>query len=106
MASSKTTGSSKTSRHRKDKPLCLQKNFRLAAWPISGRLSQKKDFLVKSQILVASLRLKNEIGERQDSLRRMGRACPGMLLASTQTGTNHLALTFLTSGCTFYEVSS
>ena len=31
MSSSKTTGSSKTSRHQKDTPLCFQKNFRLAA---------------------------------------------------------------------------
>ena len=31
IASSKTTGSSETSRHKKDTPLCLQKNFRLAA---------------------------------------------------------------------------
>ena len=36
-------------------------------------------------MFVGSLRLKNEIGERQDSLRRMGRACADMLLASTQT---------------------
>ena len=31
-------------------PLCLQKNFRLAAWPISGQNSQRKDFLRKFQI--------------------------------------------------------
>ena len=73
-------------------------------------ISEMKEILIartrETQRFVASLRLKNEIGERQDSLRRMGRACAGMLLASIQTGTNHLALTFLTSGRTFYEVSS
>ena len=31
-------------------PLCLQKSFRLAAWPISGKNSQRKDFLRKFQI--------------------------------------------------------
>ena len=31
-------------------PLCLQKNFRLAAWPISGQSSQRKDFLREFQI--------------------------------------------------------
>ena len=31
-------------------PLCLQNNFRLAAWPISGQNSQRKDFLRKFQI--------------------------------------------------------
>ena len=28
--------------------------------------------------------MKNEIGERQDSLRRLGRACPDMLIADTK----------------------
>ena len=50
IASSKTAGSSETSRHKKIHPLCLQKNFRLAAWPISGQNSQRKDFLRKFQI--------------------------------------------------------
>ena len=54
MASSKTTGSSKTSRHQKDTPVS-SKNFRLAAWPISGRFSQKKDFLRKCQISFSHL---------------------------------------------------
>ena len=31
-------------------PVCLQKNFRLAAWPISGQNSQRKDFQRKFQI--------------------------------------------------------
>ena len=31
-------------------PLSLQKNFRVAAWPISGQNSQRKDFLRKFQI--------------------------------------------------------
>ena len=31
-------------------PLCLHKNFRLAAWPISGQNSQRKDFLRKFQM--------------------------------------------------------
>ena len=55
MASSKTTGSSETSGTRKTHPLCLQKNFRVAAWPISERLSQKKDFHRKSQISFSPL---------------------------------------------------
>ena len=44
-----------------------------------------------SKRIVASLRLKNEIGERQDSLRRLGWACASMLIASIQTGRIHLA---------------
>ena len=56
MASSKTTGSSETSRHQKDTPHLSSKNFRLAAWPISGRLSEKKDFHRKSQISFSPLR--------------------------------------------------
>ena len=41
---------------RKIHPLCLQKDFRLAAWPISGRVSQRKDFLRKFQISFSPLR--------------------------------------------------
>ena len=41
-------------------------------------------------IFVASLQLKNEIGERQDSFRRLGRACEGMFIADTETGRTHL----------------
>ena len=55
MASSKTTGPSKISRHQKDTSPLSSKNFRLAAWPISGRLSQKKDFHRKSQISFSPL---------------------------------------------------
>ena len=44
---------------RKTHPLCLQKNFRLAAWSISLRLSQKKGFSQKvSDILLSSWRKK------------------------------------------------
>ena len=50
IASSKTAGSSETSRHKKDTPPVPSKNFRLAAWPISGQNSQRKDFLRKFQI--------------------------------------------------------
>ena len=42
-------------------------------------------------LIAASLRLKNEIGERQDSLRRLSRAYAGMRVADTQTGRTHLA---------------
>ena len=51
---------------------------------------QKSDISFIVSIIVASLRLKNKIGERQDSLRRLSRACAGMLVASTQTGRIHL----------------
>ena len=46
----------------------------------------------KKAIFVASLRLKNEIGERQYALRRLGQeACAGMPIADTQTRRTHLA---------------
>ena len=50
IASAKTAGSSETSRHKKDTPPVPSKNFRLAAWPISGQNSRRKDFLRKFQI--------------------------------------------------------
>ena len=50
IASAKMAGSSETSRHKKRYTPCLQKTFRLAAWPISGQNSQRKDFLRKFQI--------------------------------------------------------
>ena len=51
IASSKTTASSETSKHQNDTPPVPSKNFRLAAWPISGKNSQRKDFLRKFQIV-------------------------------------------------------
>ena len=76
-------------------------------------LSQWMDFknlnciwkLKRFFIIVASLRLKNEMGERQDSLKRLGRACAGMLIADTQTGRTHLAsFRYIVMSQSFYEV--
>ena len=68
-------------------------NFGKAIWllKISASFEKLSSLSSDGPGIVASLRLKNEIGERQDSLRRLGWACASMLIASIQTGRIHLA---------------
>ena len=67
-------------------------------------LGQKFDGMKKEKRIVASLWLKNEIGERQDSLRRLGWACASMLIASSKQEEFTWLVSLYEPGRIFYEV--